>query len=122
MSEVASIESGIGLPSWQLFLCLAVSWVAIYGTLCRGVKGSGKAAYFLAIFPYVVMIALLVRAVTLDGAVDGILFFVTPKWDKLWEPTVWYAAITQCFFSLAVCIGPVLTYSSCNKFRHRVDR
>lgn len=68
------------------------------------------------------MIALLFRAVTLDGAVDGILFLVTPRWDKLWQPTVWYAAITQCFFSLSVCFGPIITYSSYSNFEHNVSR
>jgi len=90
--------------------------------LCRGVKSTGKAAYFLAIFPYVVMVALLIRAVTLEGAINGIIFFVTPEWNALWKPTVWYAAITQCFFSLSVCFGPILSYSSYNSFQQRVDR
>jgi len=122
LQEYESIEYDIGVPSWQLSICLFLSWACIFGVLCRGVKSTGKAAYFLAIFPYVVMAALLIRAVTLDGAINGILFFVTPKWDALWKPTVWYAAITQCFFSLSVCFGPILSYSSYNPFDHRVDR
>ncbi|XP_076679954.1 sodium-dependent nutrient amino acid transporter 1 [Andrena cerasifolii] len=122
LNEYDSIEDGIGAPSWQLTICLFFSWASIFAVLYRGVKSTGKAAYFLAIFPYVVMIALLIRAVTLEGAVDGILFLITPKWDKLWQPTVWYAAITQCFFSLSVCFGPILTYSSYNNFRHNVGR
>lgn len=122
LNEYDSIEDGIGAPSWQLTICLFVSWSTIFIVLSRGIKSTGKAVYFLAIFPYVVMIALLIRAVTLEGAVDGILFLVTPKWDKLWQPNVWYAAITQCFFSLSVCFGPILTYSSYNNFGHNISR
>ncbi|XP_032667885.1 sodium-dependent nutrient amino acid transporter 1-like isoform X2 [Odontomachus brunneus] len=122
LREYESIENGIGTPSWQLSICLFFSWACVFGVLSRGVKSTGKAAYFLALFPYVVMTALLIRAVTLDGAVDGILFFITPKWDVLWKPTVWYAAITQCFFSLSVCFGPIINYSSYNNFGHKVDR
>ncbi|CAL1682501.1 unnamed protein product [Lasius platythorax] len=122
LQEYESIENGIGAPSWQLAICLFLSWACIFGVLFRGVKSTGKAVYFLALFPYVVMTALLIRAVTLEGAVNGILFFVTPKWDALWKPTVWYAAITQCFFSLSVCFGPIISYSSYNNFGHRVDR
>ncbi|KAK2587417.1 hypothetical protein KPH14_003131 [Odynerus spinipes] len=122
LKEYDSIEDGIGMPSWELAICLFVSWLCIFGVLYRGVKSTGKAVYFLAIFPYIVMIALLIRSVTLEGAINGILFFVTPKWDMLWNPNVWYAAITQCFFSLSVCFGPILTYSSYNTFGHKVNR
>lgn len=122
LNEYESIENGIGTPSWQLTICLFVSWATIFCVLCRGIKSTGKAVYFLAIFPYVIMTGLLIRSVTLEGAVNGILFLITPDWNKLWQPNVWYAAITQCFFSLSVCFGPILTYSSYNNFQHSVSR
>lgn len=76
----------------------------------------------MALFPYVIMVALLLRAVTLEGAMNGIIFFIKPQWDKLFEPQVWYAAVTQCFFSLSVCFGGVVMYSSYNSFRHNIYR
>lgn len=51
----------IGTPIWDLTLCLLASWVIIFVIVARGVKSSGKAAYFLALFPYVVLIILLIR-------------------------------------------------------------
>nr|XP_026488393.1 sodium-dependent nutrient amino acid transporter 1-like [Vanessa tameamea] len=116
------IHDGIGLPLWDLTLCLFISWLIIFLIVARGVKSSGKAAYFLALFPYVVMIILLIRAVTLPGAVNGILFFVTPVWSKILEVRVWYAAITQVFFSLSVCSGTLIMFSSYNGFRQNVYR
>ena len=47
-----------------------------------------QAAYFTAIFPYGVLITLLIRGVTLPGAADGMLFFITPQWDKILQPEV----------------------------------
>ena len=52
------------------------------------VASSGKVAYFTALFPYVVLITLLVRGVTLDGASDGILYFINPEWHKLLDVNV----------------------------------
>jgi solute carrier family 6 amino acid transporter-like protein 5/7/9/14 len=88
LNETDSIEDGVGAPDWRLTLCLLFSWATIFLVILRGVKSSGKAAYFLALFPYVVMITLLIRGATLPGAVDGILFFITPQWDKLLDPLV----------------------------------
>ncbi|XP_043514895.1 sodium-dependent nutrient amino acid transporter 1-like isoform X2 [Frieseomelitta varia] len=122
LQEKDSIDDGIGLPDWKLTLCLLVSWSSVVLITFQGVKSSGKFSYFLAIFPYIVLLALLIRAVTLEGAATGILFFITPEWSKLLEPTVWYAAVTQCFFSLSVCFGSIITYSSHNDFRHNIYR
>ncbi|XP_020706820.2 sodium-dependent nutrient amino acid transporter 1-like [Athalia rosae] len=122
LREKENIDDGIGLPDWRLTVCLLFAWLCIFGVLARGVKGSGKAAYFLAIFPYIIMIALLIRAVTLEGAINGIIFFIKPNWEKLFDPNVWYAAVTQCFFSLSVCFGGVVMYSSYNEFDHNIYR
>lgn len=122
LHEKENIDDGIGWPNWKLALCLFGSWTAICAVLFQGVKSSGRFSYFLAIFPYVVLISLLIRAVTLDGAIDGILYFITPKWSKLLKPTVWYAAVTQCFFSLSVCFGGIITYSSHNDFKYNIYR
>ncbi|KAL6259808.1 hypothetical protein P5V15_009719 [Pogonomyrmex californicus] len=122
LHEKESIDDGIGWPNWKLTLCLLGSWATVCIVLFRGVKSSGRFSYFLAIFPYIVLIALLGRAVTLDGAINGIFYFITPKWSKLLEPTVWYAAVTQCFFSLSVCFGSIITYSSHNGFKHNIYR
>lgn len=71
----------------------------VFLILVKGVRSSGKASYVLAIFPYIVLSILLARALTLPGSWNGIKFFLTPQWDQLLNPKVWYAAVTQVFFS-----------------------
>jgi solute carrier family 6 (neurotransmitter transporter, glycine) member 5/9 len=100
-----NIDDGIGTPNWTLVAFLAISWTVVFLTLVKGVQSSGKASYVLAIFPYFVLSILLVRALTLEGSMNGIRYFFTPQWDKILEIKVWYAAVTQVFFSLAVCFG-----------------
>ncbi|XP_055854044.1 sodium-dependent nutrient amino acid transporter 1-like [Episyrphus balteatus] len=120
LKEKENIDDGIGMPSWELSLCLLFTWIMIAVIIIKGVRSSGKASYFLAIFPYVVMFILLIRAMTLPGAGKGVMFFITPQWDMLFKAKVWYAATTQVFFSLAVCFGNIVIYSSYNKFDHNV--
>ncbi|XP_058119007.1 sodium-dependent nutrient amino acid transporter 1-like isoform X2 [Anopheles ziemanni] len=122
LKELDGIDDGIGMPDVRLTLFLILSWSLVLLTLIKGVKSSGKASYFLALFPYVVMTVLLIRACTLPGAIDGIVYFLKPQWDKIYDPKVWYAAVTQCFFSLSICFGNIIMYSSYNKFRHNVYR
>jgi solute carrier family 6 amino acid transporter-like protein 5/7/9/14 len=88
LNQTDSIEDGIGVPDWHLTLCLLFSLITLFLVILRGVKSSGKAASFLALFSYVVMVTLLIRGATLPGAVDGILFFITLQWDKLLDPTI----------------------------------
>lgn len=78
-------------------MCLLASWGCVLIILIKGVRSSGKASYFLALFPYVGMGILLVRACTLEGAVDGIIYFIKPQFDRLLDPTVSVYLINVCF-------------------------
>lgn len=46
---------------WELFACLTLAWIICFFCLVRGVQTIGKIVYFTALFPYFVLIALLVR-------------------------------------------------------------
>ena len=50
-----------------------------------------QVVYFTATFPYVILLILLVRGATLDGAIDGVIYFVVPKWEKLLDLEVSYS-------------------------------
>ncbi|XP_055907544.1 sodium-dependent nutrient amino acid transporter 1 [Eupeodes corollae] len=122
LKEKDSIIDGIGYPNMELVTCLAIAWIIIGTVLIRGVKSSGKVSYFLGSFPYVVLLVLLMRAATLPGAMDGIIYFFKPQWSELLNPLVWYAAVTQVFFSLAICFGTLITYASYNNFNRNVSK
>jgi len=120
LKETDSIHDGIGSPNWQLVPCLIFAWVVIGCILIKGVRSSGKASYFLSVFPYFIMFILLIRAATLEGAIDGMVYFIKPQWNKMLEAKTWYAAVTQVFYSLAVCFGSIIMYSSYNRFNQNI--
>ena len=117
-----SLMDGVGSLNWNLVGFLAMSWFIVFLILAKGIKSSGKVSYVLAIFPYIMLGSLLAKALTLEGSIDGIIYFFKPQWDKILEPSVWFAAVTQVFFSLNVYFANVIMYSSYNKFRHNIYR
>ncbi|XP_041483586.1 sodium- and chloride-dependent betaine transporter-like isoform X1 [Lytechinus variegatus] len=108
--------------SWQLFLCLTLAWLLIYLCICKGVKSSGKVVYVTVPFPYVLLTILLIRAVTLPNAVDGIIFYLKPDTSKLKDSQVWLDAATQIFYSNTLGQGFLVALGSYNKRNHNFVR
>lgn len=46
---------------WELLGCLTLAWIVCFLCLMRGVQSIGKVVYFTALFPYVMLTALLIR-------------------------------------------------------------
>ncbi|CAG0904089.1 unnamed protein product, partial [Darwinula stevensoni] len=123
--SVLGITSGLeelGTLQWRLVLSYFAAWVLIFLCLCKGIRSSGKVVYFTATFPYVVMVALLVRGVTLPGAMDGIRFYIVPQWDKVMNIKVWEQALAQILGSLSLGGGGLITLASYNRFRYNLIR
>ncbi|XP_053305361.1 sodium- and chloride-dependent glycine transporter 2 [Spea bombifrons] len=123
--NMLKISAGIEYPGeirWPLVLCLLLAWAIVYASLAKGIKTSGKVVYFTATFPYVVLVILLIRGVTLPGAGAGMWYFITPNWEKLGDAMVWKDAATQIFFSLSAAWGGLITLSSYNKFHNNLYR
>uniref|UniRef100_A0A8C8ZEJ4 Transporter n=1 Tax=Prolemur simus TaxID=1328070 RepID=A0A8C8ZEJ4_PROSS len=106
----------LGPPQWQLTACLVLVIVLLYFSLWKGVKTSGKVVWVTATMPYVVLTALLLRGVTLPGAIDGIRAYLSVDFYRLCEASVWIDAATQVCFSLGVGFGVLIAFSSYNKF------
>lgn len=109
-----------GKLRWQLFLILILAWILIYFCIFKGVKSTGKVVYFTALFPYVILIALLINNVQLPGAMDGITFFIVPVWSELKNVEVWVNAAAQIFNSIGIGFGSLLAMASYNSFNNNV--
>lgn len=91
----------------QNVITLAITWVIIFCCVGFGVKIEGQITYVTMGLPIIMLWAFLGRAVTLEGAQQGIKAYIG-EWDLsvlTTRPDVWSTAVSQIFFSLGVTFG-----------------
>ncbi|KAK3575579.1 hypothetical protein QTP86_030519, partial [Hemibagrus guttatus] len=98
----------LGSVRWELTLCLLLSWIICYFCLWKGVKSTGKVVFFTATFSYVMLVVLLVRGLTLPGAIDGIKFYLYPDPAQLKDPQMILQFTIEVmhfkYHSLLICV------------------
>ncbi len=97
---------------WPLFFGLLASWVIIWAIIKSGLSNIGKILLLTVPLPVILVLILLVRGLTLNGAEVGLNYYLSPDWDQLRNPQVWLAAYGQIFFSLSLGFGTMIAYSS----------
>jgi len=113
--QLSGSINSVGTIVPAVFIALIISWVWIYFCIRKGVKSVSKVIIWTVPLPIILMIVLLIRAVTLDGAGAGIAAYLTPNFSALFDAEVWRAAFAQIFFSLSLAFGIMIAYASFNK-------
>uniref|UniRef100_A0A3B3X6S5 Transporter n=1 Tax=Poecilia mexicana TaxID=48701 RepID=A0A3B3X6S5_9TELE len=119
--RVLGISKGIkeiGSLRWELVLCLLLAWIICYFCVWKGVRSTGKVVYFTATFPYVMLVVLLARGLSLPGAMDGVAFYLYPDPTRLVDPQVWMDAGAQVLFSFGICQGSLTALGSYNQYNN----
>jgi NSS family neurotransmitter:Na+ symporter len=102
----------LGGMQWWIVLGLALTWGSVYLSIVKGVLRVGKIVMITVPLPLVLLLLLAIRGLTLDGASDGLAYYLAPDWSKLLEPRTWLEAYGQVFFSLSVGWGILIAYAS----------
>ena len=100
----------------EILIMLFLAWILMYFCIFRGVKLVGKIVWLTVPLPWIMLLILAVRGLTLEGCMKGLTFYLDPDWSQLAKPTTWRFAFGQVFFSLSLAFGVMVTYAS---FLHR---
>lgn len=106
----------LGAIRWNIVWPLFITWVAMYFCIFRGVKLVGKIVWLTVPLPWLMLLILTVRGLTLEGSMQGLVYYLDPVWSELTKPVTWRYAFGQVFFSLSLAYGIMITYAS---FLHR---
>jgi len=99
-------DPAITLLGLAIFTILNVIVIAL------GIKnGIERANKYMMPLLFIFFIILVIRALTLDGAMEGVTFFLKPDFSSITAESLLYA-LGQSFFSLAIGFSCMVTYSS----------
>lgn len=113
--EYLKLESGFSLGNFNLGVAipLIIVWIIILVSVIGGVKdGIEKANKIFMPLLAILVVIILIRGITLPGALAGLDYMFKPDFSKLLNPQVWIAAYGQVFYSMSVAFGIMITYSS----------
>lgn len=102
----------------HLAVCSIISWILALGVQ----KGIERACKFMIPSLFVLLIIIVIRSLTLPGAAAGVEFFMRPRWEYLWNPAAWIAALGQVFFTLSLGMSAMIIYGSYMKKKWGLPR
>ncbi|MBN1974348.1 MAG: sodium-dependent transporter [Sedimentisphaerales bacterium] len=108
--------TALGPIRWNIVLPLIIAWLTMYLCIFRGVKLVGKVVWLTVPLPWLMLLILTIRGLTLEGSMQGLAYYLDPVWSELAKPATWRYAFGQVFFSLSLAFGVMITYAS---FLHR---
>lgn len=110
-----------GMTESPVTLSLVVLGVVLVGffVCSRSLQGGlERVTKVMMLALFAIMVALVVNSFTLDGAKEGLSFFLLPSLDNLLDPShngifgVITAAMNQAFFTLSIGIGSMAIFGS----------
>ncbi|RDU65141.1 sodium-dependent transporter [Helicobacter sp. MIT 14-3879] len=85
-----------------------LNWIVLVRGISNGIEASMK---FLMPLLFIFLIAIVIRNVTLPGAMEGVKFYLIPNFSKI-TPQLFIEVLGQVFFALSLGFGVMITLSS----------
>ena len=96
---------------WMVIICI-IGFAVCFMGLQNGIEKISKVMMSALL---IIMVVLAVHSVMMDGAGEGIRFYLVPDFQKIKDAgigNVVFAALSQSFFTLSIGIGAMLIFGS----------
>ncbi len=100
----SNIFWNVGYMAIFMFMTVGI----VYAGVQKGIERGSKIMMPLLI---IILLILMVRGITLEGAEQGLDFLLKPNWEKL-NATSFLIALGHAFFTLSLGMGAMMTYGS----------
>ena len=114
-TDIPTAEAAFGafiVDPWWAIGCHAVFMLLCILIVYRGVRaGIERWSKILMPVLFGILIVLIVRGLTLPGAMAGVQFYLSPDFSKLTTNSI-LIALGHAFFSLSLGMGAIMTYGS----------
>ncbi len=105
------VSNPVTLQIWTVIVIVIGFFICSRG-LRNGVE---KVTKVMMMGLLVLILFLAIRSLTLEGAAEGLKFYLVPDFERMAEQGIWnvtYAALGQAFFTLSIGIGSMTVFGS----------
>ncbi|CAB3397893.1 unnamed protein product [Caenorhabditis bovis] len=109
--------------NYPVFAAMTFCWILTALGIVKGMNIIGKLSYVGVLLPYILIVVLFFRGITLEGASTGLYYyFLNPDFSKVFLTTTWCEALKQLCFSLAIGSSGLMSMASYNKKKNNCFR
>ncbi|MBU5270171.1 sodium-dependent transporter [Clostridium cochlearium] len=109
MEELFNGFTGSKLSIFWAFVAIFVTLLIVNMGVIKGIENLNK---IMMPSLFVIFVILLIRSLTLPGAMEGVAYLVKPRWDYLLKPVTWVMALGQAFFTVSLNGAGMVVYGS----------
>lgn len=103
--EIDNNQSAI---AFYTFIFVLVNFIILRKGIIQGIE---KAVKYLMPLLFICLLVMVLKNLTLDGAMEGVRFYLTPDFSKI-TPKLFLDVLGQVFFALSLGFGVMITLSS----------
>lgn len=115
-AEVGAVFGGLTASAGTSIIFMIIICILGFGVCSLGLRnGVERITKVMMSSLLIILIALVIRAVTLPNAMEGLSFYLLPNLDSIKEHGLWtiiFAAMGQAFFTLSIGMGNIAIFGS----------